>query len=107
MIHKSTAQVCELLNMLEQADDWVPTRALAERAEVPRSTASQALEELAGRGWVEERRTDAGRLWRLGPELPRIGLAYQSRLVAEAAELKRRFEHSLSPIPPSLLTEES
>lgn len=89
-LHRNTANVCQALEVLLAADGWLTTRQVADAAGVHKNTAPDILEELASRGWVERRDVDGSPRWLIGPELPRIGLAYQRRLAAEAEALAHR-----------------
>lgn len=87
--HKGTSHVCAILDTLLEHGGWMNTKAVAATAEVPRPTAKDILAELTTRHWVEHRESDGAQLWRIGPELPRIGLTYldlQQR-AAQAARL--------------------
>lgn len=89
--HKGTRAVIRVLDTLSAADGWLPTPSIVTRTGLHKELVPQVLDELAAHGWVERRdNPELGPLWLIGPELPRIGLAYQRRLEREARELRDR-----------------
>lgn len=96
--HKATADVMALLLVLARHAGVLSTRELAESAQVHRDTARRILRELAGQGWVRVVGEGDGEAWSLGPELPRLGLDYQRRLVAAAAALNADFARLMQPL---------
>lgn len=95
--HKGTRAVVSLIDDLQAANGWQPTSAIVARTGIHKDVAPAMLEELASCGWVERREDEhLGTLWLIGPELPRIGLAYQRRLHRAAEELRARTLRLLS-----------
>lgn len=96
--HKATGDVMALLLVLAHHAGALPTRELAERAEVHRDTARRILRELATQGWVRVVGQDDAEVWSIGPELPRLGLDYQRRLVAAARALHDDHNRLMQPL---------
>ena len=94
--HKATGHVCAVLDVLLACGGWLNTKAVAEAAEVPRPTTRDILAELRTRHWVEHREADGAQLWCIGPELPRIGLAYLQLQQAAAQAAVRNTERALA-----------
>jgi len=99
--HKATLAVVKLITHLRIHGGWLTTSLLAAKCQLARETVRRVAEELQAHGWVEGRNIEGTTWWRLGPELPRIGIDYQRRLAAEANDLQQRFTTALSPFPQS------
>lgn len=95
--HKGTATVVFIITTLRTHHGWMSTTAVADLTKTHRDTVRRMLAELDQHGWVEHRVNDGADFWALGPELPRIGLDFQRRLAAQAAELQRLFAASNKP----------
>lgn len=88
--HRATANVVALLTHLARHRGWLSAPALADMPHVTgnRDAARRVLNELAAHGWVEAADHGEGTLYRLGPELPRVGLAWMQQLQAEITSLQ-------------------
>ncbi len=96
--HKATGDVMALLLILASRHGSMATRELAEAAEVHRDTTRRMLRELATAGWVRVVGQDEGEVWSLGPELPRLGLDWQRRLVEAARALHDDHNRLMQPL---------
>lgn len=99
--HKGAADVMALLLVLARRHGALGTGELAQAAEVHRDTARRILRELAAAGWVRLVGQDEGEVWSLGPELPRLGLDWQRRLVEAARELHADHTRLMQPLEES------
>lgn len=96
-IHKPTAAVVELLTLLGDSD-LLSLIQIEAALGVHAQTTTKMLEELTAVGWVETRVQSGRTLYTLGPELPRLALAYQRRLAAEAERLLQLTQHLASDV---------
>ena len=96
-LHTATANVADVLDVLLAFPGWLGTKDIAARSSTHRDTTRRILAELERRGWVEHRLVDETDAWAIGPELPRIGLAYLERLGAEQARLRGMAAHATLP----------
>lgn len=88
-----------LLLVLAEQGGALSTADAGQRADVQRDTARRILRQLADAGWVRPvAGAGEGDRWVLGPELPRLGLDYQRRLVEAARELKADWDRCTAPI---------
>lgn len=92
ILHPPTALVCALMRELGEHGGHLATAELADAVGAHRDTVRRALQELASQGWVDQSKArDGSDRWRIGPELPRIGLAHLALLTAEQDALRDRF----------------
>lgn len=95
IFHAATADVIALLSALLEHGGWVTSGQLG--LTLHRDTARRMLRELARAGWVEAREGEGETRYRIGPELPRIGLGYLALLQAEQEQLAGRFAAATIP----------
>lgn len=96
--HQGAADTMALLLVLAAHAGVLPTSEVARRADVGRDSARRILRALATQDWVRRFDGEDGERWSLGPELPRLGLAYQRRLVEAAEALSADFARLTAPI---------
>lgn len=95
--HAPTADVVTILTALLEHGGWARSSDLARTSGVHRDTARRILRQLAQVAWVELREAEGETRFRIGSELPRIGLAFLALLQREQAELQARFQAATIP----------
>lgn len=93
--HTATADVIAILGVLLERGGWTSPGQLG--LTVHRDTARRILRELARASWAEMRELEGETRFRIGPELPRIGLAYLSLLQAEQEQIASRYQAATVP----------
>lgn len=87
-------QVMAVLGQLLDAGGWLTSRELGERAGLDRNQVRRICRTLEVVGWVRRESHDGSDFWTLGPELPRIGMAYQRQLQKQAEQLRADFDRA-------------
>lgn len=95
--HQPTADVVAIVGHLLEHGGWARSAEIGRVAGVHRDTARRILRELGDAGWVEARPIDGETRYRIGPELPRLGLAFLALLQREQEETKRRWTAATVP----------
>lgn len=96
--HRATADVMVILTTLAAAGGVLSTSRLARLANVHRDSTRRILRELETAGWVRRIDDEQGENWTIGPELPRLGLHYQQRLVEAQRQLAADFQRASAPL---------
>jgi predicted transcriptional regulator len=90
--HQPTADVVLTLTYLLEHGGWARSSELARVSGVHRDTARRILRQLTNAAWVEAREVEGETRYRVGPELPRIGLAFLELLQREQWEIRKRYD---------------
>ncbi len=98
--HAATANLVQIAGVLLEHGGWVTTQGLAERTGIHRDTCRRILAEGARAGWFAHAEDDGGDRWSLGPELPRIGLAWLQKMTERACALKAEFDTITNSMAP-------
>ena len=97
-VYTPDSQHRAILEALLAHGGWMMTSQVAEAAEVARDTARRFLRDDAREGWVERQTFETGEeRWRIGPVLPRLGLAYLRLLEREQSAIRERFDAATVP----------
>lgn len=95
--HAPTADVVTTMTALLEHGGWARSGDLARVSGVHRDTARRILRQLASAGWVEARELEGETRYRIGPELPRLGLAFLGLLQREQDDARTRFQAATVP----------
>lgn len=95
--HQATADLVSMMDVLLEHGGWMKTGTVAERAGLGRDTARRMLRELGAAGWVEGAELDGEERWRIGPVLPRLGLAYLDLLRQKQEQLRASYDAATIP----------
>jgi len=95
--HQPTADVILIVSYLLEHGGWARSSELARASGVHRDTARRILGQLAQSAWAERREVEGETRYRVGPELPRIGLAFLELLTREQAEILGRYNQAVIP----------
>lgn len=95
--HQATADVVTILTHLLEHGGWIRPADLAALCGVHRDTVGRILAQLALSGWAEQRDLDGRPRYRIGAELPRIGLAFLELLQREQQAVRARFDAATVP----------
>lgn len=95
--HAPTADVVTILTALLEHGGWARASELGRASGVHRDTARRILRQLSLSRWVESQDLDGETRFRIGPELPRIGLAFVTLLQREQEDARARFEAATVP----------
>lgn len=85
--HEAAWSMMSLLTALMEHGGMLSTAQVAQKADLGRDAARRMLRTMAATGWVRRLEIEGAEWWRIGPELPRIGLVYQEQLAAQARAL--------------------
>lgn len=77
---------------------WMSTQELATKLDTHRDTMRRICQTLAFKGWLVSQDVDGKQMWTIGPELPRIGLAYLELLTRRAQGLRAEFDAATAAI---------
>src|SRR5690606_1416595 len=95
--HAPTADVVTILTALLEHGGWARSSDLARVSGVHRDTARRILRQLASAAWVELREAEGETRYRIGSELPRLGLAFLALLQREQDDALSRFQAATIP----------
>lgn len=96
--HRGTASVIAIATLLGSQEGWALSTTIAEKVGLNRTTTQRVLAEMQRSGWAVAREVDGAQWWQLGPELPRIGIHYQTRLIRESERIRAQYEAASRPL---------